>query len=68
MIVYDNLWKLLKEKNVSQYRLNNSGISHSTLTRLKRNQPVSTETIDRLCTILQCQVEDIMSFTENTAE
>ncbi len=68
MIVYDNLWKLLKEKNVSQYRLNNSGISHSTLTRLKRNQPVSTETIDRLCTILQCRVEDIMSFTENTAE
>ena len=68
MIVYDNLWKLLKEKNVSQYRLNNSGISHSTLTRLKRNQPVSTETIDRLCTILQCQVEDIMSFTENTIE
>ena len=68
MIVYDNLWKLLKEKNVSQYRLNNSGISHSTLTRLKRNQPVSTETIDRLCTILQCRVEDIMSFTENTTE
>ena len=68
MIVYDNLWKLLKEKNVSQYRLNNSGISHSTLTRLKRNQPVSTETIDRLCTILQCRVEDIMSFTENTIE
>ena len=68
MIVYDNLWKLLKEKNVSQYRLNNSGISHSTLTRLKRNQPVSTETIDRLCTILQCRVEDIMSFTENTAK
>ena len=68
MIVYDNLWKLLKEKNVSQYRLNNSGISHSTLTRLKRNQPVSTETIDRLCTILQCRVEDIMSFTENTVE
>ena len=64
MIVYDKLWKLIKEKKVSQYKLNNLGISHSTLTRLKRNQVVSTETIDKLCAILQCKVEDIMEYTE----
>ena len=64
MIVYDKLWALLKEKNISQYRLNNSGISHSTLTRLKRNQVVNTETIDKLCTILNCRVEDIMEYVE----
>ena len=65
MIVYDRLWKLIKEKKVSQYKLNNLGISHSTLTRLKRNQVVNTETIDKLCAILECNVEDIMEFKKD---
>lgn len=65
MIVYDRLWKLIKEKKVSQYKLNNLGISHSTLTRLKRNQVVNTETIDKLCAILECNVEDIMEFRKD---
>ena len=64
MIVYKKLWEQLKEKGVSQYKLNKSGISHSTLTRLKRNQYVSTETIDKLCAILHCSVEDIMEYVE----
>ena len=62
MIVYDRLWVLLKEKKVSQYKLKNEGISNSTLTRLKPNQPVSTETIEKLCTILECRVEDVMEY------
>ena len=62
MIVYDRLWSLLKEKKVSQYKLNNLGISHSTLTRLKRNQVVNTETIDKLCSILDCKVADILEY------
>ena len=64
MIVYDKLWELMDKKNISQYRLINSGISHSTLTRLKRNQVVNTDTIDKLCSILNCRVEDIMEFIE----
>ena len=62
MIVYDNLWVQMKKKKVSQYRLNQQGISHSTLTRLKRNQSVSVDTIDRLCEILECRVEDVMEY------
>ena len=62
MIVYDNLWALMKKKKVSQYRLNQQGISHSTLTRLKRNQSVSVDTIDRLCEILECRVEEVMEY------
>ena len=64
MIVYDKLWELMDKKNISQYRLINSGISHSTLTRLKRNQVVNTDTIDKLCSILNCRVEDIMEFVD----
>ena len=49
-------------KRVSQYFLKANGISNSTLTRLKRDEAVSTETINKLCTILECNVEDIMEF------
>lgn len=45
---------------VSQYRLVKLGISNTTLTRLKRNEAVNTETLGRLCGILNCEVEDIM--------
>lgn len=62
MIVYDRLWKKMTEKNVSQYRLNKLGISHSTLARLKNNQPINTETLDKLCSILDCNIEDIVEY------
>lgn len=61
MINFDKLWIKLKECNISQYKLINTySISPSTLTRLKRNESVSTNTIDLLCDILDCPVEDIM--------
>lgn len=65
MISYKRLWEKLKEDNVSQYRLKTEGISNSTLTRLKRDETVSTDTINKLCHILQCDVEDIMQFIED---
>ena len=64
MIIYEKLWEKMKEENVSQYRLHKEGLSHSTLTRLKRNEVVSTETIDRLCRILKCNVDEIMEYRE----
>ena len=66
MIIYDRLWDLMEKKGISQYRLVNSGISHSTLARLKKNQPVNIDTIDKLCKILECKVEDIIEYVENT--
>lgn len=64
MITYDPLWRTMKEKRVSQYRLKVEGISSSTLTRLKHNEPVTTETLDRLCKILQCTVSEIIEYLE----
>lgn len=49
-------------KHISQYFLKANGISNSTLTRLKRDEAVSTETINKLCAILECKVEDIMEY------
>lgn len=64
MIVYDRLWNTMAKKEVTQYKLVTSGISHSTLSRLKNNQPVNTETINKLCSILDCKVEDIIEYTK----
>ncbi len=67
MIVYDKLWETMKEKNVTQYTLiKKYGISPAQITRLKRNESVSIHTIDVFCEILQCRVEDIMEYKENT--
>ena len=64
MIVYDRLWDTMALKGVTQYRLVNSGISHSTLARLKNNQTVNTDTVNKLCSILKCNVEDILEYKE----
>lgn len=67
MISYEPLYKTLKEKNISTYKLiNEYGISRSLLDRLKHNRPISTVTLNDLCSILHCRVDDILVFVEDT--
>ena len=64
MISYEPFYKTLKEKGVSTYKLiKNFGISRSLIDRLKHNRPISTVTLNDLCNILNCNVEDIIYFT-----
>ena len=66
MITYDKLWKTMREKGVSQYSLiKDHHISPGQITRLKRNESVSTHTIEMFCKILKCNVEDIMTYTDD---
>ncbi len=61
MIKFDRLWVTMKKKGVTQYDLyTHHNVNRSQLDRLRRNQNVEVNTIDRLCNILQCNVEDIM--------
>ena len=63
MITYDPLWETMKTRGVSQYRLiKNNGVSSGQINRLKKNAYVSTHTIEVLCRILNCRVEEIMQF------
>lgn len=63
MISYNNLWKIMKEKGISQYALiKKYNVSPAQITRLKRNESVSTHTIEMFCKILDCEVEDIMKY------
>ncbi len=63
MITYDPLWKTMKEKDISQYKLiKQYGFSTGQLSRLRANQHVSTHTLDRLCSILDCEIADIIQY------
>ena len=63
MMSYDKLWKVMEEKGVTQYALiKKYHISPGQITRLKRNESVSTHTIEMFCKILDCQVGEIMEY------
>lgn len=63
MISYEKLWKAMKERGVTQYALiKKYGVSPGQITRLKRNESVSTHTIEMFCKILNCDVGDIMQY------
>ncbi len=67
MIKYDNLWKTLKERNISQYKLiKHYGISTGQLDRLRKNDNVSSFTLDKLCSILKCRLEDIAEYVDTS--
>ena len=64
MISYEPFYQTLKNKSITTYKLINTyGISRSLLDRLKHNKPISTVTIDDLCKILNCQVDEILLYT-----
>ncbi|WP_444642137.1 helix-turn-helix domain-containing protein [Caproiciproducens sp. R1] len=66
MILYTPFWETLKKRGVTTYALIKSHhISSSMLTRLRRNQPLSTVTINDLCRILDCRVQDIALYVAN---
>ena len=66
MIVYTPLWETMKKRGITTYALiNRHNISSSTINRLRHNQGVTTQLIDDLCAILDCNVEDIMEFKKD---
>lgn len=65
MIIFDKLWETMKKKGFSTYKLREEcGIDSKTIRRLKANENIETKTINKLCSVLNCKVEDIMEFIE----
>lgn len=63
MIVFDRLWATMKERGISQYKLiKDYGISTGQLDRLRKNGNVNSYTLDQLCSILHCHLEDIAEY------
>ena len=63
MIIYDKLWETMKRKGVSQYKLiHDHGFSTGQLDRLRKNENVNVYTLNILCKILDCAIEDIITY------
>ena len=63
MITFNKLWNVMKEKGVSTYKLREEcGIDSKTIRRLKANENMETKTLNKLCSVLNCKIEDIMEY------
>ena len=71
MISYNRLWETMEKRKISQYRLiKEFGLCSGQMSRLKKNTYVSTHTLETLCRILDCRIEDVMevSFEDEEKE
>lgn len=63
MMTYDPFWKIIEEKNITTYALiNKHGILPDTIQRLRSGKPITTSTIETLCEVTGCRVEDIVEY------
>lgn len=69
MIIYDRFWNTLQNSQESTYTLiKNHHISSSTIDKLRRNKPITTTTINDLCRILNCHIEDIAEYVPSDTD
>ena len=69
MISYAAFWNTLKRSGESTYTLiKNHHISSSTIDKLRKNKPLNTTTINDLCRILDCRVQDVMEYVPSDSD
>ena len=63
VIIFDKLWSVMKEKGISTYQLREGcGIDSKTVRRLRANDNMETKTLNKLCAVLDCRLEDIAEY------
>lgn len=68
-VCYNNLWKLLIDKNMNKTELKEiSGISFNVLARMGKNEPISFESIEKICFALNCNIGDIIEIVKNSSK
>lgn len=61
MISYNKLWKLLIDKNMNKTQLRiQANLSSTTLAKLSKNESVTVSTLEKICFLLDCNIEDIV--------
>ena len=69
MIDYSPFWETLKKSNESTYTLiNKHHISSSTIDKLRKNKPLNTTTLNDLCRILDCDIQEICRYIPNDTD
>ena len=66
MFKFEKLFSTMDKKGVSTYRLREEcGIDSKTVRRLKANQNIEMKTLDRICSFLDCKIEDVVEFIKD---
>jgi len=66
MVSYDKLWKMLIDKHMSKTELRiNAGLTTSALAQLGKNEYVSLKTIEKICSVLDCDIIDVVELRKN---
>ena len=66
VIKFDRLWETMKRKGVTTYLLREKcGIDNKTIRRLRANENIETKTLNKLCTVLDCDLSDIAEFVKD---
>ena len=65
MISYEPLFQTMREKGITSYRLGKMGFPMSNYYAIKRGENISSHTLNQLCRLLQCRVEDVMVYIED---
>ena len=66
MVNYENLWITMEKQNISTYALiHKHGFNPRTIYNLKHNKGITVDTLEKLCKILNCTPNDVISFIEN---
>lgn len=68
MISYEPLFQTMKQKNISTYELEKRGFSRSTYYAIKKGDSITMNTLNQLCSILQCKVSDVIVYVEDAEE
>lgn len=66
---YKKLWKILVDKDMSKADLHKAtGLSPSTMTKLRRGEDVSMEALRKICLILRCNIGDVVEFVDDSSD
>lgn len=66
MISYEPLFQTMRKKKISSYQLFKRGFSRSTYHAMKHGHSITTNTIDQLCVLLDCDAKDIVKYIKDT--
>ena len=63
MISFERLWRMMEQRNITTYYLREQcGIDSKTIRRLRANENTETKTLNKLCAVLNCKLEDIAEY------
>lgn len=65
LISYAPLFRTMKEKNITSYKLEKLGFSRATYYSIQKGNSISTNTVNQLCKLLKCEISDIMEFIDD---